>query len=184
MNIPLSFTIKTARLKLRAPSAEDFPHIFSATRYEGFNDGMLWDPPKDMDELIAPLENGLKAWKKGNAFGFSIEEKESGIFLGRISIRKTKEADTWNIGFWTHPIHQKKGIMTEACQAVLDFGFNQLAAKKIEAAHALWNKGSEKVLKNNGMKFVRYMEHGFQKKGKWVDENLLAIELSEYKKSH
>ncbi len=184
MNLPLSFTIKTSHLKLRIPSTEDFSSIFSATRFEGFNDGMLWEPPNDIDELITPLENNLKAWEKGEAFSFTIEAKESGVFLGRISIRETNEKGTWNIGFWTHPTQQKKGIMTEACRAILDFGFNQLAAKRIEAAHALWNKGSEKVLQKNGMKFVRYIEQGFLKNGKWVEENLLAIERNEYKNIH
>ena len=142
---------------------------------------MLWEPPNDITELITPLKNGLKAWEKGEAFSFTIEEKNTGVFLGRISIRETSEKGIWNIGFWTHPIHQKKGIMTEACQAILDFGFNQLAAKRIEACHALWNKASEKVLQKNGMKLVRYIEQGFQKNGNWVAENLLAIEIKEYK---
>jgi ribosomal-protein-alanine N-acetyltransferase len=33
------------------------------------------------------------------------------------------------------------------------------------------------------MKFVRYIPQGFQKHGKWVEENLLAIERKDWQTS-
>lgn len=176
MNLPLSFTIETVNLKLRIPSKADIPSIFAATRKEGFNDGMAWEAPADESELIAPLHSTLKKWKEGNGIAFTIEHKESGAFLGRISIRKTKAATVWNIGFFTHPTHQGKGVMTEAVAAILRFGFTKLAAIRIEAEYAIWNKASEKVLQKNGMTFVKYIEKGLLKKGKWVAENRVAID--------
>ena len=137
---------------------------------------MQWDPPGSMDELVGPLQRAHAAWEKGEAYQFTIEDKETDAFLGRISIRITEEADVWNVGFWTHPEQQNKGVMTEALQGLLKFGFEQLEASRIEACHAIWNKASEKVLKKNGMAFVRYLEQGFLKQGKWVEENELAIE--------
>lgn len=183
MEIDKSTVLTSKNLKLSIPSIEDFDHIFSATRYEGFNDGMLWDPPVSKEELITPLRNGVKAWEEGNAFSFTIENITTSEFLGRISIRKTKIKDRWNIGFWTHPVHQKQGIMTEAVGVILKFGFEQLHANCIEACHAVWNTGSEKVLKSNGMNFIRFIEKGFEKKGKWVSEHLLAIEKQEWSAS-
>ena len=183
MRIDKSIVLTSKNLKLRIPSVDDFDHIFSATRFEGFNDGMLWDPPNSKEELIKPLHNGIKAWEQGKAFSFTIEKKTRSEFLGRISIRMTDIKDRWNIGFWTHPIHQKKGVMTEAVGVILKFGFEQLHANSIEACHAVWNTGSEKVLKSNGMTFINYIEKGFKKNGQWVDENLLAIDKEEWTKS-
>lgn len=180
--LPLSYQLETNRLLLRIPNESDFPHIFSATRYKGFNDGMPWEPPKDMEELKKPLANTIYNWENGEDFSFSIDDKNSGEFLGRISIRKEDEYHVWNIGFWTHPKHQGKGIMTEACEAILDLGFNVLSAKRIEACHAIWNKASEKVLKKNGMEFKEYIAQGFMKNGAWVEENLLVIHLEEWNK--
>lgn len=73
--------------------------------------------------------------------------------------------------------------MTEAAKAIIEFGFTVLDADRIEACHALWNTGSEKVLTRIGMKFVCYIAQGFQKHGKWVEENLLAIETEDWKSS-
>ena len=180
MGLEKTTILETVNLKLRFPSLEDLPYIFSATRYEGFNDGLLWEAPKNKEELIEPHYSGIKAWEEGKEYAFTIEDKETTEFLGRISIRKTEIKDRWNVGFWTHPKHQKKGVMTEGLRIVIEFGFERLGAKTIEACHAIWNKGSEKVLKRNGMKFSEILEKGYRKNGKWKEENLLTISKEEW----
>jgi [ribosomal protein S5]-alanine N-acetyltransferase len=178
--IPKDFTIQTARCLLRYPWKDDIPHVFSATRIVGFTDGMVWEPPGNIDELYKPLQENLLAWEAGTAFVFTITALHSKTFIGRISIRQSEQMDVWNIGFWTHPEHQRQGYMTESAQALMDFGFNQLGAIRIEASHAIWNKGSQRVLEKIGMKFVGYIPQGFQKKGQWVEENRMAITKEEW----
>jgi ribosomal-protein-alanine N-acetyltransferase len=175
MSLPKSLTLETPRLRLRIPALDDLPFVFSASRQPGFTDGMLWEPPQDESELIAPYQRGIKAWEEGTSYGFTIEDKISGTFLGRISIRKTDQVDLWDIGFWTHPEQQGQGYMSEAVGAIIHFGFERLNAREIQACHALWNKASARVLEKNGMRFVRYIEKGFKKRGEWVAENLLAV---------
>jgi len=175
MEIDKQLRLESKNLTLRIPSLEDIPHVFSATKYKGFNDGMGWDAPISEDELIDPFKRNIKAWENGIGYSFSIVRKKTEEFYGRISIRQTKIDKRWNVGFWTHPKFQNKGIMTEALGAILEFGFEVLNAESIEAFHALWNTGSEKVLKKNGMKFIKYVEKGFKKQGEWVEENQLAI---------
>jgi len=182
MKIPKTQILKTPGFLLRIPNTSDIPHVYSATKYKGFNDGMLWNPPEKEEELIRPLERNIEAWEKGEGYSFTIVKKETDKLLGRISIRKTKEKDVWDVGFWTHPESQRQGVMTEALAVVINFGFEELSASRIEACHALWNKASEKVLKRNGMKFVCYIEKGFQKHGKWVEENKLAIDKENWTK--
>lgn len=181
MKITPDFILTTNRLLLRQPTAADIPHVFSASRFPGFTDGMLWEPPEQLEELLAPLQNNIKDWEKGKGYTFTIETPEDSTFLGRISIRITNEPNRWNVGFWTHPEQQGTGVMTEALGAVLDFGFQQLQAQVIEACHATWNKASEKVLLRNGMQFVRYIEKGYQKKGVWVPEHLLEIRAEDHR---
>lgn len=177
MRIPRTYQIHTERCTLRSVSEEDNVFIFSATKFKSFNDGMPWEPPQAIDELNEFFQETLHAWDAGLTYTFTIECSKTGVFIGRISLRK-KEADNniWNLGYWTHPEQQRKGYMTEAAKAILEFGFQTLKAKCIEGYYAPWNIGSEKVLKNIGMKFVRYLPQGFQKRGEWIGANLLAIE--------
>lgn len=180
MKVSKTYKIETENYILRIPNEADIPSVYSATRYKGFNDGMLWEPPKNQEELLEPLKNNIKSWEEGEGYSFTIERKEEKNLLGRISIRKTNEKGIWNIGFWTHPEVQGKGVMTESLEMVLKFGVEKLSAKRIEACYAIWNKASEKVLKRNGLKFVKYIEKGFKKDRIWVEENMLAITREEW----
>jgi [ribosomal protein S5]-alanine N-acetyltransferase len=178
--VPTDFTIQTARCLLRRPSADDIPHVFSATRFAGFNDGMQWEPPATIEELDEPLQENLRDWDEGKMFGFTIVDPAVNSLLGRIGIRKTSRADVWNLGFWTHPEHQGRGYMTEAVTAMLRFGFEELGATQIEASYALWNKSSRRVLEKVGMKFIAYIPHAFQKKGHWIEANKMSITKREW----
>ncbi len=180
MHIPISFRIESERLILRSASRDDFPHIFSATRYKGFNDGMVWDPPSHISECESPYQASIQNWNNGEEYGFSILQQPSGLFLGKISIRKTDEANVWNIGFWTHPEQQGKGIMSTAVGHILTFGFRNLNAIRIEAEHAIWNKASERVLYKNGFRFVTHIKQGFMKHGQWVEEHQMAINRTHF----
>ena len=181
MRFPREFTLETSRCRLRHVSEADMPHIFSATRVAGFNDGMRWDPPQDESELLTPYRQALQSWAEDRAYGFTIEEKSTGRFIGRLSIRREAELDVWNIGFWTHPREQSHGYMSEAAQRIVDFGFKELGAVRIEARHAVWNRPSERVLRKLGMTLLENLPHGFQKRGRWVEENRLGITRSEWK---
>jgi ribosomal-protein-alanine N-acetyltransferase len=182
-NIPLSTILYSDRFKLRIPSEDDIPFIFSATRHDGFNDGMQWDAPENESDLLKPLQDNIEAWKSGSGYTFTIECKKRNDLKGRISIRKAEAEKVWHVGFWTHPKEQGKGVMTEALAAVIEFGFKQLGALKIQSCYAIWNKASEKVMINNGMKFEKYIEQGLYKKGEWVPENQLEISKEEWQNS-
>jgi [ribosomal protein S5]-alanine N-acetyltransferase len=173
--ISRDFTIETPRCLLRCPSVEDIPHVFSATRFAGFNNGMQWEAPETIDELEEPLSTSLLAWDRGKVFSFTIADPASNRLCGRIGICKTDRPNVWNLSFWTHPEHQGKGYMTESVIAILEFGFSRLDATQIEASYALWNKSSQRVLEKVGMKFVAYIPHAFQKRGRWVEANKTSI---------
>lgn len=171
--IPLNYSIQTKRLRLRSREIEDNSMIFSATRFDGFNDGMPWDPPETEQELIPRVEHAKKLWRQGDSYTFVIEYKNQSI--GMISIRKTDTENIWSIGYFLHPNFQGQGFMTESVKAVIDFGIIELKAKIIEAQCAVWNMASEKVLISSGMKFTEKIPQGFMKKGFWVEENKYQI---------
>ena len=178
--IPPDLTIETARCKLRRPLVEDIPAIFAASRFTGFNDGMRWEPPATIAELDEPFRANSLAWDAGEVFTFTIADLSSNLLLGRIGLRQTKFTDVWDLGFWTHPEYQRRGYMTEATIAMMAFGFDRLDATKIEAGHALWNKGSQRVLEKVGMKFIEHVPHSFQKNGRWVESNKMMITKQEW----
>ncbi len=168
MEIPLNDVIYTDNCLLRLVSEQDIQYVWSACRYQGFNDGMVWDPPESMNDLLTEYQNNVQKWQSGSAFNWAIESDDSGDFLGRIEIRKNILAGEWTLGFWIHPIHQKKGYATESAKAVLSFGFVRLKAELIMADHAIWNTSSKKVLEKIGLTLVGQNPCGFEKRGTCV----------------
>ncbi len=162
--------IETARCRLRYPDASDLPHIWSAARTPGFNDGLRWAPPSSRDEIADALRRAQAAWATGEEYGWAIERRESGAFLGWISIRRTPQDRVWSIGFWVHPTRQGEGYATECAARVLRFGFSRLGAEAITAAHATWNTASGRVLQRIGMTLTGTNPKGFEKNGAWVEE--------------
>ncbi|MFD2177592.1 GNAT family N-acetyltransferase [Veronia pacifica] len=183
MKVPENYIVNTQRCRLRIVSLADTPHILSASRYEGFNDGMQWEPPETERELEAPFYSNIERWKLGTSYSFTIENKPEGRFVGRIAIRQTEKTDIWDIGYWTHPEKQGYGYMKEAISGVLTFGFTVLKAVRIEAGYARWNTASERVLIKNGFTFVQHFPEGFKKRGVWVPVNQMAINDSTWRKA-
>ena len=69
----------------------------------------------------------------------------------------------------------------ERATAVEAIVFESLAAECIRARHAVWNAKSERVLKKMGMTFIEHIPQGFQKRGHWVAENVLAITADQWR---
>lgn len=184
--LPLDFVLETERLRLRIPGESDLPHVFSASRQVGFNDGMLWDPPETLEELRGPLERSLAAWREARAYQFSIETRLDHTFVGRIALRPSGESlspedlggaeNVLDIGYWTHPDQQGHGYMTEALAAVTTLAFDAMGADALVAFHTLWNDASRRVLEKVGFRRIRVFPGGFVKNGKSCDDALVRLD--------
>ncbi len=60
------------------------------------------------------------------------------------------------VGYDLNPEFQKMGIMSEALNSVIDFGFNKLKLNKIEAFTHKENENSKRLLEKNGFIFIEY----------------------------
>lgn len=170
MDIRLDTTISTERLTLRPVDLSDVDLVWEATRFEGFNDGMTWDPPASRENIVEVTRRNLTHWKQGKEYVFTVSLTGAACPVGRVGLHKEVLPGTWNIGFWIHPGHWGNGYAPEAAAAVLDFGFNTLHADSIVTAHATWNKRSQSVILGLGFQYVRTNPVGFYKNGHPVEE--------------
>ncbi len=170
MEISLDTILKTPKLSLRAVDFTDVDLVWEATRFDGFNDGMTWDPPETREDIVRITERNLEHWKQGKDYVFTIELLNPVCAIGRVGLHKESEPDTWNIGFWIHPDHWGNGYAGEASRSVLQFGFEAIGAGKIVTAHAVWNTRSQRVIESLGFHRVQENPAGFYKNGKPVPE--------------
>lgn len=165
MNIDQDTILTTERLKLRPVDLSDVNLVWEVSRFEGFTDGMTWDPPVSRQEIVEVTRRNQAHWEQGEEYVFTINLLTPVCPIGRIGLRKEEVPSTWNIGFWLHPDHWGNGFTSEAARAVLDFGFNTLRAERIVTVHATWNKRSQSVIQRLGFNYLGVNPAGFYKKG-------------------
>ncbi|MDB4978777.1 MAG: hypothetical protein JWM56_963 [Candidatus Peribacteria bacterium] len=139
---------------------------------------MSWNPPKDFNEMHLFTDEALLLWETGEKFVWTVEEKETGTFIGRVEAKRARElpGNVWGLGYWIHPLQQGKGYATEASKEVIRFIFEDLGADSIVSSHLDWNEASGKVLRKISMKHTGFSENRVVKNGKpmraaefWLD---------------
>ena len=174
--VPIDTVLNTKRLRLRAVSLSDIELVWSASRIEGFNDGMVWDPPDGRDELVAITQKNLRSWEEDSAYTFTVDLIETMMPIGRVGLRQEDCLLTWSIGFWIHPEHWGHGFAVEAARSVLDFAFSELHGRKVTTSHATWNTQSKRVIEKLGFALTGENPCGFMKGGNPVAELEYEIE--------
>ena len=166
--VPITIELVTDRLMLRAADLSDVDLVWEVSRFEGFNEGMTWDPPTNKEEIVSITEKNIADWREGTEYVFTIAVKDENLPIGRMGLRQEDEPGIWNIGFWVHPDYWNRGIATEAALAVLEFGFSQIGADKITTDHAVWNEQSKSVIEKLGFRYIGENPSGFTKGNKVV----------------
>ncbi|MDB4979051.1 MAG: hypothetical protein JWM56_1237 [Candidatus Peribacteria bacterium] len=174
--------LETERCFLRPPSVDDHDEVWTAAHHEAnITKGMLWDPPKTKEEMNDWTERSVSGWKQGNNLSWTIENKNTKEFLGRIVIRQQENMkNTWYMGYWIHPEQEGKGYTTEAAKAVRDAGFKIMKIDTLISSHADWNIGSGRVLAKIGMRHTGHNPKGFIKHGKNVPEEEYKMTYDEW----
>ncbi|WP_281228865.1 GNAT family N-acetyltransferase [Flavobacterium aquiphilum] len=169
--------LKTERLLLRHVNINDAEAILSLRS----NDEVMKYIPRpylktkeEALELIAmfddKIENGI-----GINWGICfLDEPEK--LIGIIGHYRLKpEHYRAEVGYMIFPEYNGKGIVSEALQKVIEYGFKEMKLHSIEAILDPENKGSEKVLLKNGfVKEGHFIENEYYE-GRFLDSLVYSL---------
>lgn len=169
--------LKTERLLLRHVNINDAETILSLRS----NDEVMKYIPRpylktkeEALELIAmfddKIENGI-----GINWGICfLDEPEK--LIGIIGHYRLKpEHYRAEVGYMIFPEYNGKGIVSEALQKVIEYGFKEMKLHSIEAILDPENKGSEKVLLKNGfVKEGHFIENEYYE-GRFLDSLVYSL---------
>ena len=117
--------IETERLILRPITDNDAEAIFEYCQSENVGPNAGWKPHESIEETREIMK--LVFLDKENVFG--IELKETGQLLGSLGLipdPKRQNDKTRMLGYAIGENYWNKGYATEAVQALIRFGFEQL----------------------------------------------------------
>lgn len=78
-------------------------------------------------------------------------------------------------------IYKRKGLMTEALNKILDYGFNEMQLRRVEALTALDNHASINILKKFGFQFEGVIRQHYNENGINTDSNMYSLLQHEFK---
>lgn len=155
---------------------------------------MSWRPPNLKTEcldLTAPINQDQLAFNPegeaaseidfpGLPSNWAIFLKETDKAIGSIGVmRWERECRLAEIGFILDHRFRNRGFMTEACQAVVAFGFEGMQLKTIEARSFPHNLASIRVFEKIGMKKEKSVSAQISLQGALVDLLVYRIQRIE-----
>lgn len=173
--------LETKRLILGEVFATDIPQIIEYAGNNNIAKNTLNIPhPYEEKDALFWLNSIHQGLKNQTQFTFGIRLKPADNFIGGIGLKVDKFHNKAEMGYWVAEPFWNKGLMTEAAEAVLAFGFNTLHLNKIFATHLIENPGSGKVMIKNGMiKEGELIDH-FKRDGEYKSVIQYRLTKQEY----
>lgn len=180
MLTPLFFPfpqLVTERLILRRVREEDLDEIFILRSDPVTNRNSLRPLITKKEEAMEFIQKIEGLLNKNEGISWMICERErSDIVIGTIGLwRLIKEHYRGEIGYMLKHEFHGRGIMSEAMQAVILYGFNQLKLHSIEARISPGNKPSIAVVERNNFVKEGYFKEDFFANGQFYDSNLYSL---------
>ncbi|MHA4896504.1 GNAT family N-acetyltransferase [Pedobacter sp. PWIIR3] len=176
--------LETSRLVLREHSLAD-----AAPYLEMRSDELIMkyiDRPryKDLDESKTVLQSLIDGFYKRTNLLWAIELKDSpGKMIGNLGFWRTElENHRAELGYILHSDYWRKGILTEALTAVIEFAFTTIGLHSISANINPDNVASRQLLLKHGFEKEAYHKENYYFNGKFLDSELYGL-LNPYHKA-
>jgi ribosomal-protein-alanine N-acetyltransferase len=178
--------IRTERLVLRQPTMRDARWYFEFFSKPENVWGGGQPGPKDMEAARAELRKYMvDLYRKRLGFRWIITMKGDGRPIGSLGYYKWSPSAGYQaeMGYDLAKEHWGKGIMTEAMNAVIDFGFERMKLNRIEAYVMPRNRRSAKMVRNLGFRREGLLrERLFDEFGNYADDILFSMLRSDWEK--
>lgn len=156
----MNLILETERLLLRPLELTDAEVMFAMDNNPIVHKYLWQQPTQTIEETIKILEYIRKQYVENNIGRFATILKETGEFIGWTGIKYINDhVENGNTNFYDYGyrLDEKfwnKGYATEASIAWLDYGFNKMNIKEMNAYTHAENGASNHVLQKVGFNFV------------------------------
>lgn len=116
----------------------------------------------------------------GGSVTLAVTRREDGEMVGAISLDLDQRYDRAEMGYWIGRPYWGQGYCTEAAQALVRYGFEQLGLNRIYAIHFTRNPASGRVMQKVGMQYEGTLRQHVKKWGRYEDVKVYGILRGEY----
>lgn len=174
--------IKTERLILRQVRLEDVQDYYNMTSDPEVARYYDWDGPETVKVAKRILDNDIKKYNKKKAIKWAITLKNKDVLIGTVFFFRFVCQSRAEVAVNLSRKYWGKGIITEAMEAVVAFGFEKMGLHRIEALVNPNNIGAIRTLEKAGFEregvLRKYSPHLSRKK--FLNVAMYAILKEDY----
>ena len=175
--MPREFNARKTRVTIRPPTLRDRPAFIAAVRRSRRLLGRWVAPPSKPKEFVAYVKRSTSETHRG----FLVIEKTTSALVGTVNLNSLIRGNLQSafMGYYGFSPHEKKGLMQEGIELVLQHAFRILKLHRVEANIQPKNIRSIAVARKCGFIREGFSRRYLKVRGRWQDHERWAI-LSEH----
>tara|TARA_B100001109_G_scaffold244536_1_gene231351 strand:- start:815 stop:1387 length:573 start_codon:yes stop_codon:yes gene_type:complete len=184
ITFPEDFPIlETERLSLLSFTPQDVDNFFNLRSDEDFMMYLGLHPLKKKSAARSRVHDIIHDFNTQNGLNWKISLKGENELIGYIGFWRI-DFDNFRaeIGFGLDQEHQHQGYMTEAMEAVRDYGFENMGINSIKADVDPRNESSVQLLVNTGYKKEAHFRENYFFDGQFLDSDYYCMIRSDWEK--
>ena len=166
----------TDRLILRRFTHDDTNELFLLRSNEDVMRYVNRLRPKSNEDITQLIDKMTGMVDNNDGIPWAVTLKNETKLIGHVSFHVLKkEHFRAEVGYMLHPDFFRKGIMSEALRAVLDYGFKTMGLHSVEAIVNPENIASINLLERNNFIREAYFKEDFYWQGKFLDSAIYSL---------
>jgi ribosomal-protein-alanine N-acetyltransferase len=168
--------LRTERLLLRKFTLDDAADMFEIASDPEVARLVPWDMARSINDTRQSLQSMVDSYRAGRVMPWAVVLVNTGKLIGSCGYYWWMvNHDRAEMGYVLARPYWNQGLMTEAGQAVIRFGFRVMGLHRVEARCLLDNSASEKVLLKLGMTFEGIQREALYAAGKYHTLKVFAL---------
>ncbi|MGB7710875.1 MAG: GNAT family protein [Microcoleus sp.] len=172
-NLP---SIETDRLLMRKITLNDANDMFEYAADPQVSEYTMWSTHGSIEETKYFLKSLLKMYKRRELVDWGIVHKAEKKLIGTCGyVEWSMTHSRGEIGYALDRKYWNQGYMSEAVNAIMEFGFREMLLNRIEAKCEVNNIGSARVMEKVGMQLEGILRQQLFVKGRYWDLKIYSI---------
>ena len=168
--------LNTKDLHLRASKPTDAEGMFAMLSDPESMKYWISPPITELNDAVEALNRDLESDAQGNSVSWALTLHGQDEMIGKCILFQFNQAHhRAEIGFILNRNYWRRGLMSQALEAVIDFAFTTLNLHRIEADVDPDNAGSLGVLEKLGFEREGLFRERWLLNNEWVDSVMLGL---------
>jgi ribosomal-protein-alanine N-acetyltransferase len=174
--------LETERLVLRQARQADAPTFLKVAQDDAVMRYYGMEPFTTEAQAVSEIEWQRRVFADGTGIRWVITERGRDLYIGDLGYSEVKARHRRaEIGYKLAPGHWRRGLMTEALAAVLEYGFASMGLNRIEALVDPRNVASVGLLRKLGFVREGVLRDYEYEKGSFIDLIMMSLSRREWR---